>query len=67
MRKVAERISNIELDEDDGVKIKEVTGTDIRDEFFDCKTQSTKTVFAPSGYVDFRPIVIGTRRTTNYM
>lgn len=67
LQKIAERIANIELDEENGIKITEVTGTQIRDEFFDCKTQSTKTVFAPSGFVDLRPMITETRRAANYV
>ncbi|XP_019869679.2 testis-expressed protein 2 isoform X2 [Aethina tumida] len=53
LRKVSEKIDNIELDDERVINFREVTGKEIRNSFF--TTDSSSTIFAPSGFVDLRP------------
>lgn len=53
IKKVAERIDNIEIDNENVVNIKQVTGEDIQKSFFSGAKEMT-TVFAPTGFVDLR-------------
>jgi len=53
IKKVAEKIDNIEIDKENVVNIKQVTGEDIQKSFFSGAKDMT-TVFAPTGFVDLR-------------
>lgn len=53
IKKVAEKIDNIEIDKDNVVNIKHVTGEDIQRSFFSGSKEMTN-VFAPTGFVDLR-------------
>lgn len=68
LKYVTEKIDNIDLDDDQVIHIQEVTGTEIRDTYFDCQEDKPKTVYAPTGFVDLRPLLIKSRPSCyNYL
>lgn len=62
---VTQKISNIDIDDESVINVKEVSGTEIREKFFDCKEEMT--VFAPTGFVDLRPAETRNRPFSNYL
>ncbi|CAG9860576.1 unnamed protein product [Phyllotreta striolata] len=65
LKVVAQRISNIEFDNDNVINIREVSGSEIREKYFDCREEE-KAVFAPTGFVDLRPAKTSNRPEYNY-
>ncbi|XP_056641762.1 testis-expressed protein 2 isoform X3 [Diorhabda sublineata] len=65
VRTVTHKIDNFEVDSENVINIREVTGSEIRERFFDCKDEE-KTVFAPTGFVDLRPKAKTDRPLSNY-
>lgn len=53
VKAVASKIDNFEIDSENSISIREVTGKEIRESFLN-NPNDTKTVFAPSGFVDLR-------------
>ncbi|CAG9826944.1 unnamed protein product [Diabrotica balteata] len=66
LKTVAQKINNVEIDSENVIHVKEVQGTDIREKYFDCKDEE-KIVFAPTGFVDLRPIATTNRPFYNYL
>lgn len=66
LKTVTQKIDNLEIDNENVINIREVTGSEIREKFFNCKDEE-KTVFAPTGFVDLRPKATTERPFSNYI
>ncbi|CAG9824129.1 unnamed protein product [Phaedon cochleariae] len=55
LKSVCQKIDNLEIGDNNVVDIREVSGMELKEKFFDCNEDTVKTVFAPTGFVDLRP------------
>ncbi|KAJ8942024.1 hypothetical protein NQ318_002778 [Aromia moschata] len=65
LRLVGQKIDNIQPDSENVINVKEVSGVEMRSSFFE--GGDTKTVFAPTGFVDLRPVPVKDSPFSNYV
>ncbi|CAH2017094.1 unnamed protein product [Acanthoscelides obtectus] len=73
LKAVSEKYDNIYVDQENVVTVKEVTGREIREDFLLSRDRTAtttadekpRTLFAPTGFVDFRPLGPPVLPTTN--
>ncbi|XP_018562200.1 testis-expressed protein 2-like isoform X2 [Anoplophora glabripennis] len=65
LKSVSQKFDNIELDNEKGLTVREVTGKEIRSTFLE--GGGLRTVFAPTGFVDLRPSPVKGHPFSSYM
>lgn len=64
LKSVSQKFDNIELDNDKSLTVREVTGKEIRSTF--SEGGDLRTVFAPTGFVDLRPVPAKSRSFSTF-
>lgn len=67
LERLLQDYDNIKLDDQNVVSINEITGKEIKETFYNCNIHQSKTIFAPTGFVDLRHMTTNSQHFSHYL